>query len=270
MTPSVQIADGRRVTRWNRDSIIEKIAEWHRRYGAPPVSADWNPSLARWRAQEWRAERYYAGAWPSTNAVKRAFDGSFDAAVRAAGLEPARPGPRRKARSAGPAVEPRPRPAEAGSSAQSSGRAAGTEAPAAAAEARLAAALARVDALEGRLACAERRAERAEERLREARHRAKLANDRAARAKRTRDRVLDDADARVRAALDQADAAVRDAEALRREQAPGTAAAGPAGPAPLAAALRRLASARATGDRHGLRRELGEVAASALRWRDRL
>ncbi len=38
----------------------------------------------------------------------------------------------------------------------------------------------------------------------------------------------------------------------------------------VAAALRRLASARATGDRHGLRRELGEVAASALRWRDRL
>jgi hypothetical protein len=66
---------------------------------------------------------------------------------------------------------------------------------------------------------------------------------------------------------------VRDAAAGRTALAPGTAAVtggGPAGPAPLAAALRRLASARATGDRHGLRRELGEVAASALRWRDRL
>ena len=104
MTPSVQFADGRRVTRWNRESIIEKIAEWHARHGEPPVSADWNPSLARWRAQEWRAERYYAGSWPSTNAVKRAFDGSFDAAVRAAGFEPARPGPRRRALSARPAV----------------------------------------------------------------------------------------------------------------------------------------------------------------------
>src|SRR3954451_12229052 len=113
MTPSVQITGGRRVTRWSRDSIIEKIADWNGRYGEPPCSADWNPSLARWRAQEWRAERYYAGAWPSTNAVKRAFGGSFDAAVRAAGLEPGRPGPPRKALSARPAVAPRPRPADA-------------------------------------------------------------------------------------------------------------------------------------------------------------
>ncbi len=81
MTPSVSIADGRRVTRWNRESIIEKIAEWHGRYGEPPVSADWNPSLARWRGQEWRIERYQGGGWPSTNAVKRHFGGSFDAAV---------------------------------------------------------------------------------------------------------------------------------------------------------------------------------------------
>src|SRR3954451_20762751 len=112
MTPSVQIAGGRRVTRWSRETIIEKIADWNGRYGEPPCSADWNPSLARWRAQEWRAERYYAGHWPSTNAVKRAFCGSFDAAVRAAGLEPPRPGPRRAARLARPAVEQRaPQPA---------------------------------------------------------------------------------------------------------------------------------------------------------------
>ncbi len=37
------------------------------------------------------------GLWPSTNAAKRPFDGSFDAAVRAAGLEPHRSGPRRRA-----------------------------------------------------------------------------------------------------------------------------------------------------------------------------
>jgi len=262
MTPSVQLAGGRRVTRWTCESIIEKIADWHRRYGEPPCSADWNPSLARWRAQEWRAERYYADHWPSTNAVKRAFGGSFDAAVRAAGLEPARPGPRRKALAAKPAIAQRapapPRPVH--------------EDLAACAE-RAATAESKAAALERRLASAETRAERAEERLREARKRARLATDRAARARRTRDRALDEADARVRAALDQADAAVRDAEALRTAQAAGTAAVtagGPAGPTPLAAALRRLASARATGDRHGLRRELGEVAASALRWRDRL
>src|SRR5215208_771771 len=97
MTPSAQNAGGgRRVTRWTREAIIEKIREWNDRYGEPPCSADWNPSLARWRAQEWRAERYREGVWPSTNAAKRPFGGSFVAAVRAAGLEPHRPGPRRR------------------------------------------------------------------------------------------------------------------------------------------------------------------------------
>ena len=97
MTPSAQIAGGRRVRRWSRETIITKIREWNDRYGEPPCSADWNPSLARWRAQEWRIERYRDGFWPSTNAAKRPFGGSFDAAVRAAGLEPHRPGPRRRA-----------------------------------------------------------------------------------------------------------------------------------------------------------------------------
>src|SRR3954469_1257305 len=107
MAPSAQTAGGRRIRRWTRDTIIEKIRDWETRYGEPPCSADWNPSLARWRAQEWRVERYYDGQWPSTNAVKRAFGGSFDAAVRAAGLEPARPGPRRAAGAARPAVPQR-------------------------------------------------------------------------------------------------------------------------------------------------------------------
>src|SRR4051794_15180602 len=102
MTPSVKFAGGRQVTRWSRETIIEKICDWHERYGEAPSSADWNPSLARWRAQEWRIERYRDGSWPSTNAVKRAFGGSFDAAVRAAGFEPARPGPRRAAGAARP------------------------------------------------------------------------------------------------------------------------------------------------------------------------
>jgi hypothetical protein len=254
----VSIAGGRRVTRWTCESIIEKIAEWHALHGEPPCSADWNPSLARWRAQEWRVERYYAGHWPSTNAVKRAFGGSFDAAVREAGFEPARPGPRRAAGAARPAVPQRAPQAPVPRA---------DAAPAEPAAVALADAEAHAASLERRLAAAERRAERAESRLHEARKRARLATDRASRARRTRDRALDEADARVRAALDQAEAAVRDAEALRTT---GVTGAGPAGPAPLGIALRHLASARATGDRHGLRRALGEVAATALRWRDRL
>src|SRR4051795_1537073 len=96
MAPSAQTAGGRRVRRWSRETIIAKILEWEARYGEPPCSADWNPSLARWRAQDWRAERYRDGIWPSTNAAKRPFGGSFSDAVRAAGLEPHRPGPRRR------------------------------------------------------------------------------------------------------------------------------------------------------------------------------
>src|SRR5215470_18071689 len=107
MDPSAKNAGGRRVTRWTRELIIEKIREWDVRYGEPPCSADWNPSLARWRAQEWRAERYREGVWPSTNAAKRPFGGSFDAAVRAAGLEPHRPGPKRAGEPAKRSVEPR-------------------------------------------------------------------------------------------------------------------------------------------------------------------
>jgi hypothetical protein len=167
MTPSAQTAGGRRVRRWTRELIIQKIREWDARYGEPPCSADWNPSLARWRAQEWRAERYREGVWPSTNAAKRPFGGSFDAAVRAAGLEPRRPGPKRAAHAARPAVAPRP------------------------------------------------------------------------------------ADERLIAAA-----------ALRSD--------GPSGPAVLAVALRRLAKARAAGDRRGLRSALAEVASAAVRWHDRL
>src|SRR3954447_24230925 len=108
MASSARFADGPRVRRWTRELIISKIREWNDRYGEPPSSADWNPSLARSRAQEWRADRYREGVWPSTNAAKRPFDGSFDAAVRAAGLEPHRSGPRRRgAGAARPDVEQR-------------------------------------------------------------------------------------------------------------------------------------------------------------------
>ena len=47
MDPSAHLAGGPRVRRWTRELIIEKIREWNDRYGEPPCSADWNPSLAR-------------------------------------------------------------------------------------------------------------------------------------------------------------------------------------------------------------------------------
>ena len=130
MTPSAQTAGGRRVRRWTRELIIEKILEWEARYGEPPCSADWNPSLARWRAQEWRAERYREGVWPSTNAAKRPFGGSFDAAIRAAGLEPRRPGPRRGAGEARPVAEQREPRGNVAEGERDSDRLAGETAPA--------------------------------------------------------------------------------------------------------------------------------------------
>ena len=295
MTPSAQTAGGRRVRRWTRELIIEKILEWDARYGEPPCSADWNPSLARWRAQEWRAERYREGVWPSTNAAKRPFDGSFDAAIRAAGLEPHRPGPRRAAGEARPRGRrchrpPRPR---------------GRARPA------LRRAEARTAALERELLVAEGRAERAESKSTDARRRARRASEPSGRAQRARacawlaaartdalermEAVIADADARIRASDDQAEAAVRDAADARRaaaaaerrarelsalvadgqrrltgEELSALRVGGPSGPAVLAAALRRLAKARAAGDRGGLRAALGEIASAAVRWHDRL
>jgi hypothetical protein len=220
MHPSANSAGGRRVTRWTRETIIEKILEWNDRFGEPPCSADWNPSLARWRAQEWRIERYRDGVWPSTNAAKRPFGGSFDAAVRAAGLEPHRSGPRRRpAGVARPAMEQRapmaPRSVD--------------EALLEASE-RVRAMERRVAELEREVASAERRADRAEDLLGDARTRARRASERERRARNGRERVravastateqvevlAADADARVRAAYDQAQAAVADTQEARR------------------------------------------------------
>jgi hypothetical protein len=220
MHPSANTAGGRRVTRWTRETIIEKILEWNVRFGEPPCSADWNPSLARWRAQEWRIERYHGGIWPSTNAAKRPFGGSFDAAVRAAGLEPHRSGPRRRpAGVARPAVEQRE-----------------PQVPRSVDDALLDAAdrvrvmERRVAELEREVAAAERRADRAEDLLSDARVRARRAGERERRARGARERVqviereageqvdmlTADANARVRAAYDQAQAAVADTHEARR------------------------------------------------------
>jgi hypothetical protein len=86
---------------WNRDTIIIAIQEWVATYGEPPRAADWNPSSAKWSGQLWRVERYRAGRadgsrWPALNTAKRPFGGSLNAAVLAAGFEPAKPGPRRR------------------------------------------------------------------------------------------------------------------------------------------------------------------------------
>src|ERR1700710_411278 len=96
-----QVRNGRGAG-WDRRSIIIATQEWVATYGEPPRAADWNPSSAKWSGQLWRVERYRAGRadgsrWPALNTAKRPFGGSLNAAIRAAGFEPARPGPRRRA-----------------------------------------------------------------------------------------------------------------------------------------------------------------------------
>lgn len=86
---------------WTRENVIEAIREWVDAYGEPPRAADWNPSSAKWTGQQWRVERYREGRadgspWPALNSAKRPFGGSLNAAVRAAGFEPSKPGPRRR------------------------------------------------------------------------------------------------------------------------------------------------------------------------------
>jgi hypothetical protein len=97
---ALQARNGRG-TAWDRDSIIIAIQEWVATYGEPPRAADWNPSSAKWSGQLWRVERYRAGRadgspWPALNSAKRPFGGSLNEAIRAAGFEPAKPGPKRR------------------------------------------------------------------------------------------------------------------------------------------------------------------------------
>jgi len=301
MPPSASTADGARTSRSasTREEILIAIRRWDAVFGEPPCTADWNPSIARWRAQEWRIERYVAGdpdtgaRWPSLNAVKRRFGGSFDAAVREAGLEPRRPGPRRRpAGTARPDVAPRApmAPVAVDAALLDAGE------RIAAAEARAAEAERRVEAAETRARGERLRAERAETAAAEARARARRLADRARRALESRDRArvreaagrdaCEDRLAAARADADQRVALARDREhaaLVRAERAEDHARrtpaalealadpAAPAGPAVLGAALTRLARARTAGGNAGdLRASLREVAVAATRWAERL
>jgi hypothetical protein len=229
-------AAGRKV--WDRDTIINAIHEWVATYGEPPRAADWNPSSAKWAGQLWRVERYRAGradgsGWPALNAAKRPFGGSLNAAIRAAGYEPARPGPRRRA-----GVDVRQADREQMSP---EGRA------------MLSAALAQAREAQRRIAALEGRLERAEERasvLRTERDEARRSAAR--RPKIVRQRVRDDAavaraQRRAAAAEAQAAAAVGDA----RDQ--------------VASARMDAAEARQTAKRLAARLERCEATVGTLR-----
>jgi hypothetical protein len=296
----VRTADGRR-SGWDRDSVIDAVQEWVATYGEPPRAADWNPSSAKWSGQQWRVERYRAGRadgspWPALNSAKRPFGGSLNAAIRAAGHEPARPGPRRRG-SVDPAQADRAVISPEG-------------------RAMLQAALAQAREAEKRVAVLEARLERArkttnkeskdKEKIKTRIRRERVVDDAAvARAERraaaaeakaataaaqAKESVaaarMDAAEARaaakrLAARLERAEATVgtlREVAAINGEARRLTAAElarlradGPSGPAVLAASLKALAKARARdGSPTALHSALLDVAAAAITWRERI
>src|SRR4051812_46225844 len=92
----------RKSPQWTSESVITEIQHFVAAHGEVPRLADLNPGQAKITGQVWRIERYRAGcpvcgsAYPSANAARRCFDGSLERAIRAAGFEPAKRGPRRR------------------------------------------------------------------------------------------------------------------------------------------------------------------------------
>jgi hypothetical protein len=88
---------------WTPESVITEIQHFVQAHGEVPRLADFNPGQAKITGQVWRIERYRAGCpicgshYPSANAARRCFDGSLEKAIRAAGFEPAKRGPKRRA-----------------------------------------------------------------------------------------------------------------------------------------------------------------------------
>src|SRR3954454_18771717 len=87
---------------WTPESVIREIQHFVEAHGEVPRLADFNPGQAKITGQVWRIDRYRAGCPicgsppPSANAARRCFAGSLEAAIRAAGFEPAKRGPRRR------------------------------------------------------------------------------------------------------------------------------------------------------------------------------
>jgi hypothetical protein len=71
--------------RFSRDEIVAAILRWTERHGEPPKSIDWDPSRARRRGQDWRADRFDNEEWPTLAIVRRQF-GTMSDALEAAGL----------------------------------------------------------------------------------------------------------------------------------------------------------------------------------------
>lgn len=100
MTLSAITAEGRQQYTPRQLAIIDALRRYAAEYGPDFTAAAFSPSTAKWRDEPELIERYYDAEgvprWPSLNAIKAQFDGSFNAARVAAGLPPNRPGPSKR------------------------------------------------------------------------------------------------------------------------------------------------------------------------------
>src|SRR3954468_8267014 len=101
----VQVAGAPRrgkTPQWTPESVIREIQHFVEAHGEVPRLADFNPGQAKTTGQGGGIDasragcRICASAYPSANAARRCFDGSLELAIRAAGFEPAKRGPRRR------------------------------------------------------------------------------------------------------------------------------------------------------------------------------
>jgi len=92
---------GSRTSSYSRAAIVSAIRRWVNLYGEVPRTIDWEPSRARRLGQEWRAQRFEGGAWPSVRVVCKQFT-SFNSAIEAAGLTPRLAPERQRPNLAGP------------------------------------------------------------------------------------------------------------------------------------------------------------------------
>ena len=100
--PRTKRLRSRRVAdRCTKEQVIHAIRIWTAQFGAPPTTTDWEPSRARRLGQEWRAERFESGDWPTVRIVCARFE-SFNEAVAQAGYTPNRAPLRQRSNLSGP------------------------------------------------------------------------------------------------------------------------------------------------------------------------
>jgi Homing endonuclease associated repeat len=90
--------------KWTRVTIVQALREFATRYGRSPAAADFSPHQARKLGHSDRVNRFYAdGCYPYATQVQNVF-GSWNAAIKAAGLIPTEIGRYDRHRAQPPAV----------------------------------------------------------------------------------------------------------------------------------------------------------------------